>query len=289
MSSANLTLFFIVEPPNYTVMACYLAASIRQQFDEPIKLIGYCPAHRRDEVDPKVIGVLEKMGVEVRTFEAEGKFDPEYPHGNKLLACLQERDTPYAGFVDSDVLFLKKNKIENIVTPGKVSLTPAASMYWADRSLWPTIYGALEMDIPEERIFLLRQTGRPKIPYFSSGFFTFPDEPLPNTGKRFAETWMDVAQQIDRIDGLEKKRPYLDQMSLPVAIKKAGIDYHLMPEEQHWILGGVLRNTPFPKDRGIYTVHYRKWEILAENELAGPAKQMLHDQVGVKKIRQFEL
>lgn len=289
MPEANLTLFFIVEAPNYQVFACYLAASIKQQFDEPIKLIGYCPAHKLNELDPKAVAILEKMGVEIRTFEAEGKFAPDYPHGNKILACLEPRETPYSGFVDSDVLFLKKNKIENILTPGKVSLTPAASMYWAQRSLWPMIYGALGMDVPEERIYLLRQKGRPKVPYFSSGFFTFPEGPLPGVGKRFSEVWMDVAQTIDGIEDLENKRPYLDQMSLPVAIKRAGAEYHLMPEKQHWILGGSLRNTPFPTDRDIHTVHYRKWEILGENDLARPAKRMLHRHAGVKKVSQFVL
>lgn len=288
MVKPRLTLFFIVEPPIYQNLACYLAASIKEQFDEPITLIGYCPAHRYNELDPKVLGVLEKLGVEVRTFEAEGVFDPAYPHGNKILACLEERDTLYSGFVDSDVLFIKKNKIANILKPKKVSLTPAASMYWADRDLWPTIYSEFGMDVPEERIYLARQNGRPKVPYFSSGFFTFPEKPLPKIGKRFAEVWMETAQKIDAIEGLENKRPYLDQMSLPVAIKRAGIDYNLMPEEQHFILGGSLRKEPFPEDRGIYTVHYRKWNILTENGLREVGKDALLKQAGVKKVAHFK-
>lgn len=289
MSKPELTLFFIVEPPTYQIMACYLAASIKEQFDEPITLIGYCPSHRIDELDPKAVGVLEKMGVEIRSFDVDGVFDPAYPHGNKMLACLEKRDTPYSGFVDSDVLFIQKNKIENILTPGKVSLTPAASMYWASRSLWPTIYGAFDMDVPSERIYLARQNRRPKVPYFSSGFFIFPEAELPQIGKRFAEVWMETGQTIDAIEDLDNKRPYLDQMSLPVAIKRAGLEYHLMDEEQHWILGGSMRNEPFPEERGIFTVHYRKWEILSENGLNRLAKHILFNQAGVKKVSHFEL
>ena len=289
MKKPELTLFFIVEPPMYQNLACYLAASIKEQFDEPIALIGYCPSHKISELDPKAVGVLEKMGVEIRGFDVEGAFDPAYPHGNKILACLEKRDTPYSGFVDSDVLFLKKNKIANILNPGKVSLTPAASIYWAKRELWPTIYGEFGMDVPEDRIYLARQKGRPKVPYFSSGFFTFPEGILPNLGKRFSEVWMDAAQTIDAIEGLENKRPYLDQMSLPVAIKRAGLDYHLMPEEQHWILGGSMRNEPFPKERNIFTVHYRKWSILTENGLSALGKDILLKQAGVKKVAHFTL
>ncbi|MEE9428192.1 MAG: hypothetical protein V3V25_08605 [Paracoccaceae bacterium] len=289
MSKPKLTLFFIVEPPLYQKLACYLAASIKEQFDEPINLIGYCPTHKVDELDPKAVGVLEKLGVEIRSFDVDGVFDPPYPHGNKLLACLEKRDTPHSGFVDSDVLFIRKNKIENILSPGKVSLTPAASIYWAPRKLWPTIYSEFGMEVPSERIYLTRQNGRPKVPYFSSGFFTFPEEPLKGVEKRFPEIWMDVGQTVDAIAELEDKRPYLDQMSLPVAIEKAGLEYNLMPEEQHWILGGSMRRKPFPTDRKIYTVHYRKWNILAENGLSGLGKEILFKQAGVKKVAHFAL
>ena len=42
----TITLFFIVEPPMYQYIACYLAASIRRHLDPEILLVGYCPAHR---------------------------------------------------------------------------------------------------------------------------------------------------------------------------------------------------------------------------------------------------
>lgn len=289
MSEPQLSLFFIVEPPIYQHLACYLAASIKEQFDEPIALIGYCPSNKMEELDPKVRGVLEKLGVELRSFETAGRFNPEYPHGNKILACLEKRDTPYSGFVDSDVLFIRKNSIKNILSPGKISLTPAASIYWAPRSLWPTIYQEFDLEVPKDRIYLMRQNNRQKIPYFSSGFLTFPEQKLPDVGKRFPEIWMETAQRIDTIQSLEKKRPYLDQMSLPIAILRAGLERNLMAEEQHFILGGSLRNIPIPEDRKIYTVHYRKWEILVENRLSQHAKAYLKTHAGVKKVKHFDI
>ena len=35
----RLTVFFIVEPPDYQVMACYLAASLREQFGDSVALV----------------------------------------------------------------------------------------------------------------------------------------------------------------------------------------------------------------------------------------------------------
>ena len=36
----SLTLYFIVEPPEYQTLACYLAASIRQQFGAGVALVA---------------------------------------------------------------------------------------------------------------------------------------------------------------------------------------------------------------------------------------------------------
>ena len=102
----ELTIFYIVEPPEYQNLACYLLASIRAHFPAQVKAIGYCPAHRYHELDPKVLQAQAMMGAEVRTFDTTGKFDPAYPHGNKILATLEPRETAWSMFVDSDVLFL---------------------------------------------------------------------------------------------------------------------------------------------------------------------------------------
>ncbi len=282
----SLTLFFIVEPPKYQYMACYLAASIRNHFPADVELVGYCPEHRMSELDPASIETLRRMRCEVRPFKVEGRFDPAYPHGNKILACLEPRDTEYSGFIDSDVLFIRDNDVENLLKPGHVSASVAASMYWTPQKTWKTIYGGLGMSVPENRVMLMRDRRKPMIPYYSSGFVLFPETyRTSDTNMSFPEVWMDTAQKIDAIEGLENKRPYLDQMSLPLAIQRAGLEWNELPEEQHFILGGILRNVPFPKDREIFTVHYRKWEILTENGLSRHGYNGLIKQIGVRGVR----
>ena len=281
----NLTLYFIVEPPEYQTLACYLAASIRQQFGRGVALVGYCPAHRRAEIDPNVETVLDRLGCELRTFVALGRFDPAYPHGNKILATLERRETEFSGFMDSDILCIAPNRPEDIVGDGAVSLTVAASMNWAPQSIWETIYGACGMAVPEERLMLARQRkGAPRVPYYSSGFFTFPERHRTPGGLSFPEVWMEVARTVDAVPDLPHRRPYLDQMTLPLAIRRAGLRPNLLPEEQHFILGGRLRGQPVPADRGIRTVHYRRWRVLREAGLSGMAKDMLRAQAGVKRV-----
>lgn len=286
--SPRLTVYFIVEPPRYEQMACYLAGSLRQQFGQTVALVGYCPDTKIDTVSKDVIAVLAKLGCEVRPFKVEGRFSPDYPHGNKILATLEPRETEFSAFFDSDVLCLRPNKVESIVKDGHVSLTPAASMVWGTGQTWHQIYQTCGMTLPEERVKLMRQKGaRQRLPYFSSGLFSFPEKHRNAEGQSFPQVWMDLAQTIDKNEEIPGRRPYLDQISLPLAIQKAGLKWNILPEEQHFILGGSLRGEPLPEGREIFTVHYRKWEILKEVGLARQGKRMLEQQAGVRRIDQI--
>lgn len=287
MTTPLLTLFFIVEPPAYQNMACYLAASIRECFGTSVAMVGYCPAPRMGEIDRNVTEVLSRMDCEVRPFDVAGRFDPPYPHGNKLLATLQPRETEYSGFLDSDILFLRPNDVGNLVKAGHVSLTPAASMGWGGTAQWEMIYRTCGMPMPTERMRLMNQSkGKDRLPYFSSGLFVFPERHRNADGLSFAECWMDIAARIDANPDIPSKRPYLDQMSLPLAIRKAGLDWNILPKEQHWILGGTKRGAPLPAGNTISTVHYRNWEIVRETGLVRQAKQMLQTHAGVRRIAQ---
>lgn len=281
----SLTLFFIVEPPAYQYLACYLAASIRNHMPADVRLVGYCPAHRRSEIEPAAIETLRRMDCEVRFFEAEGKFDPAYPHGNKILACLEPRDTDFSGFVDSDVLMLRDNKVENLVRKGHVSASPAASLRWSGQEMWERLYDTFGLSVPRERIRLMRDKREEVVPYFSSGFVLFPEHHRTPDGQSFPQVWYDTARCIDAIPDLENKRPYLDQMTLPIAIRRAGLKWNELPEEQHFILGGSIRGRPLPEDQEIFTVHYRKWDVLKETGLAVHGYEGLRRQVGTSRVK----
>ncbi len=278
----SLTLFFIVEPPAYQNMACYLAASIRKHMPEDVALIGYCPQNRLDDINPAVVETLLRLDCPIRTFDTNGKFDPVYPHGNKILAALEERETLFSGFVDSDVLMIRNNSLENLVREGHVSASVAASMRWGEQSVWKDIYEAFDLPLPTERIRLMRDKREAVIPYYSSGFVVFPEGVGP-TGRRFAQTWMETAQAIDRL-GLPAARPYLDQMSLPVAIRRSGYEWFELEEKQHYILGGSIRGKPLPKTLDIHTVHYRKWDVLKEVGLHENAYSALREKAGASRI-----
>ena len=273
-----LTLTYIVDLPEYQYMACYLLASIREHFPPDVRVIGYCPEHKMAEIDPGVIRAHEMMGAEIRPMRTEGRWDPAYPHGNKILAALEPRDSQFSAFVDSDVLFLRPNTPMALISPGKVSCSVAASMQWGEQSVWKEIYDVFGMPVPNERVRLMRRSRNKVVPYFSSGLVIFPEGPV--NGLRFADVWYETATMIDRKTDLPARRPYLDQMSLPLAIRRAGLDWNILPEEQHFILGGILRGEPLPTDREIFTIHYRGMKIVKELGLMKQVRGMLRRQTG---------
>ena len=278
MTKPLLTLTYIVEAPDYQNMACYLLASIRTHFPPDVQVIGYCPEHKMAEIDSGVIRAHELMGAEIRPMRTEGMWDTPYPHGNKIIAALQPRDSVFSAFVDSDVLFLRPNSPLALIAAGKVSCSVAASMRWGDQSVWDQIYAVFDMPVPTERVRLMRRSPGDVVPYFSSGLVVFPEDAA--NGLRFADVWYDTALQIDRKTDLPARRPYLDQMSLPVAIRRAGLEWNPLPEEQHFILGGMLRGKPLPTDREIFTIHYRALKILGEMELMPTVRKMMRRQTG---------
>lgn len=287
MTTPSLTVYFIVEPPSYELMACYLAASLRAQFGPEIKLVGYCPQAKLESVQRDVRVVLDRLGCDLRGFATEGCFNPPYPHGNKLLATLEKRDTEFSCFMDSDVLCIAPNAVSNITKPGHVTLSKAASMNWAEQSLWDRIYETGGMEPPEERFKLMKQKkGKPRMPYFSSGLFSFPEQHRNAEGKSFPEVWMEMAQTLDADAEIPKKRPYLDQISMPLAIRKVGLEWNILEDAQHFILGGNARGEPLPEGEEIFTVHYRNWEILKEVGLTRQAKDMLEKYAGVRRMAQ---
>lgn len=283
LSKPKLTFFYIVEPPQYEVYASTLLASIRTHFDpSEVAAIGYCPAHRMSELNPAVLRAHEIMGSEVRPMQTEGMWDSPYPHGNKIIACLQERDSEFSAFVDSDVMFLRANDPSALVKQGHVSCSAAASMVWADQDIWKPIYEVFGMAVPEERIRLMRR-GRNKVPYFSAGLVVFPEDASADY-KRFPDVWYETARILDREDWVPKRRPYLDQLTLPVAIQRAGLSWNILPEEQHYILGGKIRGRDLPEDMNIFTAHYRNDAILRETGLRKVGQKMLKQQTGVRFV-----
>ena len=250
-----------------------------------VVLIGYCPAHRLDELDPNAVETLRRLRCEIRGFDALGKFDPDYPHGNKLLATLEPKDTDFSAFLDSDMLFVRDCAPEDITSKGQIGVVPSTSMRWTGQEIWDVAYGAFDMPVPEERMRLMRDRRQAVAPYFNAGLVVIDERLRNEQGQRFAEVWMDTAQQSDAVEELPGKRPYLDQVSLPIAIQRAGTSWNILHERYNFSIGGILRGKKIdPEAQDVTLLHYRRGTVLSESGLRDHARKALATQAGTRRI-----
>jgi hypothetical protein len=81
---------------------------------------------------------------------------------------------------------------------------------------WETAYGIFDLPVPDERVKLARAGAGS--PYFNAGAVAFPIG--------FGKCWLEAAQELDRnVHGLWDRRPWLDQIALPVAMHRAGLHH----------------------------------------------------------------
>ena len=288
-STANksLTLFFIVEPPAMQFLACYLAASIRENLGWKVRICGYCPEDSFRNLDNSVMRCLEKLDCPVKKFSRLNVFNPEYPHGNKILASMENRGSDFSCFLDSDIVFRQSHDILQFCLAGTVSVAPSTNPGPTTEEMWATIYSEFDMPLPEERVRFTRKRRGEFIPYFNAGVIYFDENHRSASNQSFPEIWLDTALRIEKIDGIAKKRPYLDQYSLQVAIARANMNWNILPDEQNFSLGGRMRHKPLPVDKEITVVHYRHWGFLAEAGIADSVYDLLGSGKDAEYIRHF--
>lgn len=281
----SLTLYFIIQPPDYLYMACHLAASIRTHLPPEVEVVGYCPADMFDDMAKEPREVLRRLRCRVERLETADIFDPAYPHGNKLIAALAPKTTDFSAFLDSDMAFLRGCSVDELVSQGQVGMVPATSMRWAEQAIWEDIYGIFDMEVPAERIRLTRDKRFDAVPYFNAGLFVVDETYRTSDGKRFAEVLMETAQTIDRQTEIPHKRPYLDQMSLPVATLRAGMTWNILHQRYNYSIGGILRGKTLPRDADVTLLHYRNRDVLGDAGRKKDLDKMLNQQIGSRLVR----
>jgi len=258
VTQPDLTFVYIVEPPDYQIMACTLLASIRSHFDAArVAAIGYCPAHRMDELHPAVLKAHRMMGAEIRPMVTEGMWDTPYPHGNKILACRAPRSEAATVFLDTDMVCCAPLDLVRELRPGAVSVIPEGTPTWGkNNDRWDRAYAHFGLPLPTARVRLTRKRRREFYPYFNAGFIGFDTECPAD----FAEEWYRTAHDLDWNCKVALKRPWLDQITLPIAMARAGIDYHVLPDT----LNFSVSDRAHEPDKSPRLIHYHSFRYARE-------------------------
>lgn len=229
----DLTFYFVVEGLRLQSQAVLLAASLARHHPET-RRIAYLPEGSQDDLPEAFRAIMAGFGVELcRLSPPDDAFKGSYPHGNKILAAAEPRETCWSVFLDTDMVMVRPLLEEDLPGPMQVSVVPEGILGWGVKpERWERVYGHFGLPVPEERVRMLRGARRYSPPYFNAGLVAFREGDLVD-GKRFGQLWRDTAQEIDWQVSVGAKRPWLDQVSLPVAMARSGFVHRIVDERNN--------------------------------------------------------
>lgn len=213
----DLTIIFVLDPPGLTRDSIMLLSSIRHVLGDTVKVIAYTPESKKDFLFPYVVEFYDRMNAEIRFMPDEDPFRIPYKQGNKILACVQPRETAYTLFLDTDIAIGMPFTREELIDGDQVTVVPEGVQGWGGNpGSWEHVYEKFGLPFPDYKVQLVR-SGKLSPPYFNAGMIAFP------THSSFAQTWLDTAIQLDHDPQVKNSRPWLDQIALPLAIARSGL------------------------------------------------------------------
>ena len=197
---------FVCQQGRLETQGLLLAASLRLHFPHDCKLIAAWPS-REGELSGETQAALASLDVEVA--EIQNPMAADYLIGHKLAAlALVQGDGPGL-FLDSDMIAMRSPG----ALPQGLAAVPASSHH-CGLNTWQYLYERFDLDMPAEGpATLLSQDTI--APYFNSGLVSVAGA----DARAFADCWTDCARRIDTdpLVPAAAKRPYLDQVALPIA------------------------------------------------------------------------
>ncbi|MBT0585055.1 sulfotransferase family protein [Alteromonas oceanisediminis] len=220
----QLCIVFVCQAGELELKGLLLAASIRRYSRlKNIDLVAAVPdpvtwGHLADETSE----MLNSLSVRQVTIDCP--FGRDYPIGNKISAIGVETQAPVTVFMDSDILCLGPLSEFDLLTSNLKAKPADLNTYTGGYNQWQQAYRLINADVPSLRV-LSTVSNEVMVPYFNAGLIAV------RNGKSFARAWLAAAIQIDQCDIIQYKRPWLDQIALPVAATSLGYSFEILTEE----------------------------------------------------------
>lgn len=260
MSEAKDSIIFVVDGPGLEAQSLLLAASLAKHHPDrdQVALIAYVSPRSAGSLSEVTRALYDHCGVQMRPLpSADGIWAKTYPHGNKILACAAPRGSTRSLFIDTDTVCLGALTGLDLTEPDAVALVPEGLPTWGkEDDKWPRAYDFFGLPLPEDRVKLTRGRQLDYLPYFNGGFVSFSDLPRPGAVKNFAQDWLQTAIDFDHGCPIKGKRPWLDQITLPLTMKRFGYSYQVLHELWNFSIADRLKLSRAKKAR---LIHYHRW------------------------------
>jgi hypothetical protein len=218
---------FICQSGELELKALLLASSLRlNNPDNKVELVAAIP-------DPVVWGELSDpcklllLQLNVRQQVVPSPWGEAYPIGNKIAAMGVPTQAPVTLLLDSDILCLRSFDYADFVSQ-ELAAKPADFNTFKDLGAqWQLAYEQFNLARPEQRV--MSTVGQEIIwPYFNAGVVAVKN------GPEFSEIWLQTACDIDANTAIENKRPWLDQISLPIAAARCGYNFQALDDQYNY-------------------------------------------------------
>ncbi|MDB4019682.1 hypothetical protein N9491_03615 [Planktomarina temperata] len=253
--------FFVVDGPDIAASAALLATSIYDHNKDGVTQIAYVPNARWDTLPTSLRDVLDLCGVRIEKLpDAPVQWRRPFPHGNKILAAAQPRKGSYGLFLDSDMICIRPMDLCAIKDISTVAMVPENTPNWSlNQDRWKAVYGTFDIPLPTSTVRSVRDEKVDMLPYFNAGFVFFPEQAI-KSGKTFGQLWMDTAYTIDNESPVGGKRPWLDQISLPVTIARYDMNYNAISDDYNF----SINRRVYDSARVPCVLHYLRWRWIKE-------------------------
>lgn len=257
----SLALFYVADGVRLEKQSWLLAASVAaaHEGDARVRQIAYVGAAHRTEIRDMTHAIYEVCGVELRTLAKPPKWKNPYPHGNKIVAACDDRGATHSIFLDTDMACTKSLAEFMDLDDDTCAAAPEGRPTWGGKNArWTRAYAHFGMEVPKERVKLLRGARLEYVPYFNAGFVAFP-EARHEDGRRFGEHWLDTALNFDRNCAIANKRPWLDQITLPLTMKRFGYKTRVLDQMHNYSLSHRI---DYSKTPDATILHYHRMRFL---------------------------
>lgn len=273
---ANRALF-VVDGPKLETQSLLLAATLRVNGPKGTRLFAMVPKGKADDILPLTRQMFDACEVELLQFDQpEGQWSKPYPHGNKLLACAalagQRPETcGRTTFLDTDMVCLR-DFTKDMTDPLRLYAVPEGVPTWGrDPEEWQRAYSFFGLSVPPERVNLTRRNRIEYLPYFNAGLVSYCNGPLGKSGLSFAESWLKTATELDHFCPIPNKRPWLDQIALPLTLYREAIGWQALPDTYNYSISNRSNERRILKSRIAHyhrAVHLAAVPRLVESALA---------------------
>ena len=233
---------FVCEPGRLEAQAVVLAASLREQHPD-LQLVAAVPRMPADATRR----VLSDLGVQLQSIV--NPVADDYPIGHKVAALAAGPMEDLRLFLDTDTVCLRPLDWRVLCTH-RFAAKSADIATFGDIRIWQRLYERFGLDMPPQRMAAsVSEVLMP--PYFNAGMMATSD------AGELALEWARICKAIDVMEDINPRRPWLDQIALPIAVARRGLAFRSLDEA--WNYPAHMK----PLGGHAAIVHYHQPAVIA--------------------------